>query len=37
MRVSEFDYELPDELIAKEPLAERDRSRMLVVDRGNQS
>ncbi|MGE0132329.1 MAG: tRNA preQ1(34) S-adenosylmethionine ribosyltransferase-isomerase QueA [Blastocatellales bacterium] len=35
MRVSEFDYELPDELIAQEPLAERDRSRMLVVDRAN--
>src|SRR5262245_17318991 len=37
MRVSEFDYELPDELIAQEPLAERDRSRMLVVDRASQS
>jgi len=37
MLVSEFDYELPDELIAQEPLAERDRSRMLVVDRANQS
>ena len=37
MRVSEFDYELPDELIAQEPLAERDRSRMLVVDRANQT
>lgn len=37
MRVSDFDYELPDELIAQEPLAERDRSRMLVIDRANQS
>jgi S-adenosylmethionine:tRNA ribosyltransferase-isomerase len=37
MRVSEFDYELPDELIAQEPLAERDRSRMLVVDRAGRS
>jgi S-adenosylmethionine:tRNA ribosyltransferase-isomerase len=37
MLVSEFDYELPDELIAQEPLAERDQSRMLVVDRANQS
>ena len=35
MLVSEFDYELPGELIAQEPLAERDRSRMLVVDRAN--
>jgi S-adenosylmethionine:tRNA ribosyltransferase-isomerase len=37
MRVSEFDFELPDELIAQEPLAERDRSRMLVVDRAGNS
>jgi S-adenosylmethionine:tRNA ribosyltransferase-isomerase len=37
MRVSEFDYELPGELIAQEPLAERDHSRMLVVDRANRS
>jgi S-adenosylmethionine:tRNA ribosyltransferase-isomerase len=37
MRVSEFDYELPDKLIAQEPLVERDRSRMLVVDRGGKS
>ena len=28
-----YDYELPEELIAKEPLAQRDRSRLLVVDR----
>jgi S-adenosylmethionine:tRNA ribosyltransferase-isomerase len=33
MRLSEFDYKLPTELIAQEPQAERDRSRMLVVDR----
>jgi len=37
MLVSEFDYELPDELIAQEPLAERDRSRMLMVDRARRS
>jgi S-adenosylmethionine:tRNA ribosyltransferase-isomerase len=37
MHISEFDYELPDELIAQEPLAERDASRMLVLDRANQS
>jgi S-adenosylmethionine:tRNA ribosyltransferase-isomerase len=29
-----LDYELPDELIAKRPLAERDASRLLVLDRG---
>lgn len=33
MQVSDFDYELPEELIAQQPLAERDGARMLVVDR----
>ncbi|HZH90500.1 MAG TPA: tRNA preQ1(34) S-adenosylmethionine ribosyltransferase-isomerase QueA [Pyrinomonadaceae bacterium] len=33
MLISDFDYELPEELIAQEPLAERDASRMLVLDR----
>jgi len=33
MLLSEFDYELPSELIAQQPLAERDASRMLVLDR----
>lgn len=33
MHISEFNFELPPELIAQQPLAERDRSRMLVVDR----
>ena len=33
MLVSEFDYHLPEELIAQEPLADRAGSRMLVVDR----
>ena len=33
MQISEFDYELPSELIAQEPLEERDASRMLVVNR----
>ncbi|HEU0184213.1 MAG TPA: tRNA preQ1(34) S-adenosylmethionine ribosyltransferase-isomerase QueA [Blastocatellia bacterium] len=37
MLISDFNYELPDELIAQEPLAERDRSRMLLVDRANGS
>jgi S-adenosylmethionine:tRNA ribosyltransferase-isomerase len=31
--VSDFDYALPEELIAQSPLAQRDASRMLVVDR----
>jgi len=33
MLTSEFDYELPEELIASRPLPERAASRMLVVDR----
>jgi len=33
MHLSDFDYELPEELIAQYPLAERDASRMLVLDR----
>lgn len=32
MRVSDFHFELPDELIATEPLPERTASRLLVVD-----
>ena len=35
MKVSEFSYNLPRELIAQEPLEERDASRLLLVDRGN--
>ncbi len=37
MHISEFDFELPAELIAQEPLAERDQSRMLIVDRAARS
>jgi S-adenosylmethionine:tRNA ribosyltransferase-isomerase len=37
MQVSEFDFELPEELIAQSPLAQRDASRMLVVDRQRRS
>ena len=33
MKITDFDYELPGELIAQTPLAERDASRMLVLDR----
>lgn len=33
MLLEEFDYPLPSELIAQRPLAERDASRMLVLDR----
>src|SRR5215216_4648244 len=36
MHLSDFDYELPAELIAQTPLAQRDASRMLVLDRGKQ-
>ncbi|HEX6283566.1 MAG TPA: tRNA preQ1(34) S-adenosylmethionine ribosyltransferase-isomerase QueA, partial [Pyrinomonadaceae bacterium] len=37
MHISEFEYELPAELIAQQPLAARDASRMLVLDRANQT
>src|SRR5688500_20404249 len=37
MHISEFDYELPEELIAQQPLARRDASRMLVLDRKEQT
>ena len=33
MLLSDFDYELPPELIAQEPLPERDASRLLVLNR----
>jgi S-adenosylmethionine:tRNA ribosyltransferase-isomerase len=33
LRVSDFDYDLPPELIAQHPLPRRDDSRMMVVDR----
>lgn len=36
MRLSDFDYHLPEELIAQEPPRERDAARMLVVYRGEQ-
>lgn len=36
MRLSEFDYQLPEKLIAQAPLPERNASRLLVVDPINQ-
>jgi S-adenosylmethionine:tRNA ribosyltransferase-isomerase len=33
MRLEDFDFELPEELIAQEPLPERDASRLLALDR----
>ncbi len=33
MRTSDFYYDLPESLIAQEPLAERDKSRLMVLDK----
>ena len=33
MDISDFDYDLPDNLIAQQPLAERDAARMLILNR----
>jgi S-adenosylmethionine:tRNA ribosyltransferase-isomerase len=33
LRLSDFDFDLPEALIAQEPAPERDRSRLLVLDR----
>ena len=37
MNISDFDYELPPDLIAQTPLETRDASRMLVLDRREQT
>jgi S-adenosylmethionine:tRNA ribosyltransferase-isomerase len=37
MLISDFDYELPEELIAQHPLEKRDESRMLVLNRETQT
>lgn len=37
MHLSDFDYQLPEELIAQQPLERRDASRMLVLNREAQS
>ncbi|MFP4472401.1 MAG: tRNA preQ1(34) S-adenosylmethionine ribosyltransferase-isomerase QueA [Candidatus Omnitrophota bacterium] len=33
MQLSDFDYILPEELVAQEPLKERDQARLMVIDR----
>lgn len=33
MKVTDFDYDLPEELIAQTPIAKRDTSRLMVLDR----
>ncbi|HEU0265469.1 MAG TPA: S-adenosylmethionine:tRNA ribosyltransferase-isomerase, partial [Geobacterales bacterium] len=33
MELRDFDFVLPPELIAQRPLAQRDRSRLMVVER----
>ena len=33
MDVKDFDYELPEELIAQDPIARRDESRLLILDK----
>ncbi len=37
MKLSDFDYSLPDELIAQHPLEKRDEARLLVVDRASRT
>lgn len=37
MKISEFDYDLPEELIAQTPLQKRDTSRLMVLNRQNQT
>ena len=37
MRVSDFNYELPEELIAQTPIKKRDESRLMVLDRSKRT
>ena len=37
MKVSDFNYDLPEELIAQTPLEKRDESRLMVLDRRNKT
>jgi len=34
MKVEDFDFHLPEELIAQTPLEDRTASRLMIVDRG---
>lgn len=36
MKVSDFNYELPQELIAQHPYDKRDEARLMVLDKNNQ-
>ena len=37
MNISEFDYELPENLIAQLPADKRENSKMLVLDKNNKT
>jgi S-adenosylmethionine:tRNA ribosyltransferase-isomerase len=37
MRLSDFDYNVPEELIAQYPIKQRDHSKLMVVDRKQQT
>lgn len=37
MKLKEFDYKLPNELIAQFPLEKRDSSKLMIIDRSNES
>ena len=37
MKITEFDYELPENLIAQVPIEKRDESRLMVLDRKNKT
>ena len=37
MKVSDFNYELPENLIAQTPIKKRDESRLMVLNRKNKT
>ena len=37
MKLSEFNYELPEELIAQTPIKKRDESRLMILNRKEQT